>query len=447
MSSLAEYNNNPGNLKPPEGVTYDGQIGVDDKGFAVFESPEYGNKALVNDIQHKLDRGVNTPNALVDLWSPAGKENSEESRDNYKIHLANQFGLDATNKQFPENSAENIARAIAQFESGTWKPAKNPDTKVEEDYSYGPTPIEKSRAETSVDQQQQKDLASKNNAAAVGVAAGTALGAGVTGGSMAKHLIDAANIIRQSHGVPTVSTQVLPTSVQPSLTPSLDVLTGTPVAGDKWSTKVVGSMGPGGESVTEAARNYQMQQGLTPEEAAKFKVNRSGLITPNSIPESVGALPAAPSEMSGALKSIPIKAGKLISNILTSAPIKGGLSGLATATQAQDAYNRAHQGDTSGAITSGIGATASAVAPFVGKTNPYLQSIPNAIDAVRRGSSGDYTGAAIDAISTIGPYAAWALGPEVGIPVALATAYGAPAVNAARDYYRSKTLKQTNPSP
>ena len=191
MSSLAEYNNNPGNLRPPEGVTYDGQIGVDDKGFAVFESPEYGHKALVNDIQHKLDRGVNTPNALIDLWSPAGKENSEESRDNYKIYLANQLGLGATNKQFPENSAEKIAQGIAQFESGTWKPAENPDTKVEEDYSYGPTPIEKPRAETPVDQQQQNDLASKNNAAAVGVAAGTALGAGVTGGSMAKHLIDA----------------------------------------------------------------------------------------------------------------------------------------------------------------------------------------------------------------------------------------------------------------
>ena len=38
MSTLAEYNNNPGNLKPPKGVTYEGQIGVDDNGFAVFEN-------------------------------------------------------------------------------------------------------------------------------------------------------------------------------------------------------------------------------------------------------------------------------------------------------------------------------------------------------------------------------------------------------------------------
>lgn len=52
--------------------------------------------------------------------------------------------------------------------------------------------------------------------------------------------------------------------------------------GDKWSTKVVGGMGPGGESVTEAARNYRLQQTLTPEEASRFKASRSGLIVPNT---------------------------------------------------------------------------------------------------------------------------------------------------------------------
>lgn len=57
-------------------------------------------------------------------------------------------------------------------------------------------------------------------------------------------------------------------------------------AGDKWSTKVVGSMGPGGEGVTEAARNYRMQQSLTPSEAAQFKASRSGLIVPNKLEQT-----------------------------------------------------------------------------------------------------------------------------------------------------------------
>ncbi len=59
-------------------------------------------------------------------------------------------------------------------------------------------------------------------------------------------------------------------------------------AGDKWSSKVVGGMGPGGESVTEATRGYRMQQGLEQAgEGSKFKAARSGLIVPNK-PEFSG---------------------------------------------------------------------------------------------------------------------------------------------------------------
>lgn len=66
-----------------------------------------------------------------------------------------------------------------------------------------------------------------------------------------------------------------------SLTPA--VAPGEVSAGDKWSAKVVGAMGPGADSVTEAARNYQTQQTLTPSEAARFKVGREGIILPNTI--------------------------------------------------------------------------------------------------------------------------------------------------------------------
>ena len=64
-------------------------------------------------------------------------------------------------------------------------------------------------------------------------------------------------------------------------------LTGTPSSGDKWAAKVTGSMGPGGEGVTEAARNYRLQQSLNPSEAAQFKASRSGLLVPNTV-ESAG---------------------------------------------------------------------------------------------------------------------------------------------------------------
>lgn len=72
----------------------------------------------------------------------------------------------------------------------------------------------------------------------------------------------------------------------------------TPTPGDNWAFGseakgtvggVTGSMGPGGNSVTESSRNYRMQQGnkefeglgLKGSEGAKFRVNRAGIIEPN----------------------------------------------------------------------------------------------------------------------------------------------------------------------
>jgi hypothetical protein len=124
MSSLAEYNNNPGNIRPAKGVTYEGMIGVDDKGFAIFQKPEQGQQALVNDLTHKIEkRGIKTPNDFVNVYSPAGEENTEESRDNYKMHIAHSLGLKSTSDSFPDNAVNNLAKAVSSFEGGTWQQA------------------------------------------------------------------------------------------------------------------------------------------------------------------------------------------------------------------------------------------------------------------------------------------------------------------------------------
>lgn len=132
MSTLSDYNNNPGNLRPPKGVTYEGQIGVDDKGFAVFENKSFGQKALFNDITHKLDKGINTPEKFVDRFAPAGSENEEEARENYKIYLTQQLGLKSTNDPFPKDAAEGIVKAVSAFEGGTWATPASKDQKASE---------------------------------------------------------------------------------------------------------------------------------------------------------------------------------------------------------------------------------------------------------------------------------------------------------------------------
>lgn len=122
MTTLSEYNNNPGNIRPAKGVKYEGMIGVDDKGFAVFESPKYGQQALTNDLTHKLEkRGIKTPAEFVDAYSPKGDENSEDARDNYKIYIAQKLGLKSTHDPFPENAVPKLAQAVTAFEGGKWQ--------------------------------------------------------------------------------------------------------------------------------------------------------------------------------------------------------------------------------------------------------------------------------------------------------------------------------------
>jgi hypothetical protein len=137
MSTLSDYNNNPGNLRPPKGVTYEGQIGVDDKGFAIFENKKYGQTALINDVTRKLEKGVDTPEKFVNKFSPAGSENDEDSRENYKIYLAQQLGLKSTSDPFPKDAAERLAKAVGAFEGGTWA---NPQGEEEKPAEAAPEP-------------------------------------------------------------------------------------------------------------------------------------------------------------------------------------------------------------------------------------------------------------------------------------------------------------------
>ena len=66
--------------------------------------------------------------------------------------------------------------------------------------------------------------------------------------------------------------------------------------------------------------------------------------------------------------------GQVASNFMI--PIRAGLAGFGTGFGALDAYNRAKSGDTSGSVASGVGAAASALAPFVSGAGPLSMAIP-----------------------------------------------------------------------
>jgi hypothetical protein len=63
-----------------------------------------------------------------------------------------------------------------------------------------------------------------------------------------------------------------------------------PSSGEKWTKKVVGSLGPGGDSSTEAARNYRIQKNLqiAPDvENPRYQPNTSGIILPRGLQEQI----------------------------------------------------------------------------------------------------------------------------------------------------------------
>jgi hypothetical protein len=162
MTSVADFNNNPGNLKP-KGFTYKGQIGVDDRGFAIFENKDAGRSALIQDIRAKQRQGLNNPNAFIDKYAPAMAENPEEGRDNYKIFLAQNLGLKNTTDPFPKGSEEKIADLIAQFEggqpsapagkeeSGAKKPFEDFKPRVFTQDDEPPPPLPKTGVEKAID--------------------------------------------------------------------------------------------------------------------------------------------------------------------------------------------------------------------------------------------------------------------------------------------------------
>lgn len=121
-ATLNVRNNNPGNLK------FAGQAGArpgpmlpDGTQFAVFDTPEAGVAANINQLRIYGTRGINTVEKIINTWSPATAHgNTPESTANYIAHVSKALGvapnqpLDMANPQV----LQAILRAQAPFEGG-----------------------------------------------------------------------------------------------------------------------------------------------------------------------------------------------------------------------------------------------------------------------------------------------------------------------------------------
>ena len=150
------------------------------------------------------------------------------------------------------------------------------------------------------------------------------------------------------------------------------------LAGDKWSRKVVGSQGPGGESVTEAAKNYQIQKGLEGGE----RVNRAGIILPVGAQEEIKRTEQqqeqeqqrqqqAQATEDAKLQNRIGRGALNLAKYLRYSPVTNIAGGLGTTLNVKEARKRYEEGDTLGAGISGLNALFNAGALIPLSPNVY----------------------------------------------------------------------------
>lgn len=110
-------NNNPGNIRYVESIKWIGQIGQDDKGFAVFSDPQWGIAAILKNLgtyQRKHDCG--TVQKIIERWAPP----HENATTSYVDFVAASLGVDSDQRIDVSNEdvARNLVKSIIRRENG-----------------------------------------------------------------------------------------------------------------------------------------------------------------------------------------------------------------------------------------------------------------------------------------------------------------------------------------
>jgi hypothetical protein len=433
MTTLAEYNNNPGNIKPAKGVKYDGLIGVDEQGHGIFQTPEQGQKALINDLTYKLEkRGIKTPAEFVDAYNPAREGVDEEARDNYKIYIAQKLGLKSTNDPFPENAVDKLAQAVTAFEGGTWqtpvggeKTAPKADSEPSSDGSsenqYGATPIGDGTTGGKEEDRDTSALETGVIGSILGGGAGSVYEAKMQGVRAAQRVgllpggksITPADALKLTEQVMNIDSPVAAAEKVKATSPAAEAAARKTHGGENWQKSLTGISTPGAQmdkasldlakgmnqAVTGGAPGFtggKITEGgiiLNPRDAAAVnQKQQAAALKAQRIIELEKAAEIRQAEINERTKQVLLKNasnqdariqqmlqrantpntfGQKVSRVASSAPVRGSLAGLGVGFNAQDAYNKFDQGDYVGATLAGGAAGASGLS-FVPKLSPVM---------------------------------------------------------------------------
>jgi hypothetical protein len=115
MSSVkGTRNKNPGNIRWDQRTQWQGMTGADDDGFIVFESVEWGIRAMARVLNSYRNRGVITLGNIITTWAPAEDNNNTRA---YVDHVSQITGFSESDEILPSDWPHLIA-AIIHHENG-----------------------------------------------------------------------------------------------------------------------------------------------------------------------------------------------------------------------------------------------------------------------------------------------------------------------------------------
>jgi len=127
LSTLDKYgapigvrNNNYLNIRPGEGYTWQGQIGVSNN-FCRFKTVAWGVRAAIKNLySYYYTHNCDTVRKIISRWAPPGDNNDTEG---YIAHVVNETGFSANQKlAFDYSTAKKILRSMSAMEVGAaWR--------------------------------------------------------------------------------------------------------------------------------------------------------------------------------------------------------------------------------------------------------------------------------------------------------------------------------------
>lgn len=103
-------NNNAGNIRANDAYQWQGQIGVDDAGFVIFDESENGLRALARVLlTYRNKYGLNTIEGIISRYAPPSENNTEA----YIKHAVRAMGIGRntplTSQEYPRLMAVIVA--------------------------------------------------------------------------------------------------------------------------------------------------------------------------------------------------------------------------------------------------------------------------------------------------------------------------------------------------